>query len=70
MNQVSRLCWIIEQHIGHTRKFTSTKRTIELYRFVGTRIQSVSLVVDLKNPRLLSLRREVRRMVKAGWRVY
>lgn len=70
MEQTTRLCWIIEQYIGHTRKFTATKRTIELYRFVGTRMESISLVIELKNPRVIALRHEVRRMVKAGWRVY
>lgn len=65
----SRLLYIIENKIAHTRQFTTTKRTIEFYRFAGTRIESLSLVIDLNNPRPLALRREVKRLQAQGYRV-
>ena len=65
----TRLLWIIENKIAHTRKLTETKRTIEFMRFMGNKIESFSLVIDLNNPRLLALRREVKRLQAQGYRI-
>lgn len=65
----TRLLWIIENKIAHTRKLTETKRTIEFMRFMGNKIESFSLVIDLNNPRPLALRREVKRLQAQGYRI-
>lgn len=65
----TRLLYIIEKKIAHTRPLTGTKRTIEFYKFKDGRIESFELVINLDNPRVLALRHEVRRIVSKGWRI-
>lgn len=66
----AKLLQLIDKKIGHTRKLTETKRTINFIRWVGNKIQRVEIVIDIKNPRILALRREVKRMNAKGWKIW